>query len=119
MRTNILRETIIALLLAFTANSFGATIKGDMNNDQNINIADVTLLINVILNENTSYDFNTADVNNDGAINVTDVIVLVNWILNGTPIPPENETGEFTDDPAVGPAEAPRFGQPLDNSETP
>jgi hypothetical protein len=44
---------------------------------------------------------------------------LVNWILNGTPIPPENETGEFTDDPAVGPAEAPRFGQPLDNSETP
>ena len=52
---------------------------GDINQDGYINILDITLLINLILqNENSS----SGDLNNDGGLNILDVIVLVNLILD-------------------------------------
>ena len=53
-------------------------ISGDINNDGDINILDVTLLINIILQEDY-VDY--ADLNNDGGLNILDIIVLVNIIL--------------------------------------
>ena len=53
-------------------------IYGDINQDGNINILDITNLFNMILNN--SYH-ETADLNEDGGLNILDVIILVNLIL--------------------------------------
>ena len=54
----------------------------DVNGDTSLNIADVTTLINYLLNsdENVIY-VEDADVNRDGTITVTDVIALINKLL--------------------------------------
>ena len=52
---------------------------GDINNDSEINIADVVLLLNAVLGFENFND--TCDFNNDGAIDVLDIIQLVNIIL--------------------------------------
>ena len=57
---------------------------GDVNDDWNINVTDVTLLVNYILGKaNSHFIVGNADVNGDGEITVTDVTALVNIILNG------------------------------------
>lgn len=55
---------------------------GDMNNDGNVNIGDVTALINHILG-NTPDNFIAAlaDINGDGNVNIGDVTALINKIL--------------------------------------
>ena len=53
-------------------------INGDINGDGNINILDVTLLINMVLNNQYS---DSSDLNNDGGLNILDVVLLVNLIL--------------------------------------
>ncbi len=57
-------------------------VLGDMNGDGEINVADVTALIQVILNS-VDADLAVADMNGDGEINVADVTVLINLVLNG------------------------------------
>ena len=53
-------------------------IYGDINGDGNINILDITNLINMILNNN----YNTlSDLNSDGGLNILDVVILMNLIL--------------------------------------
>ena len=54
---------------------------GDVNADGEVNVSDVTALVNKILG---SADFSDAacDINADAEINVTDVTALVNLILN-------------------------------------
>ena len=122
MRTNILRKAILALLLlVFTAGSAGAkTMKGDLNGDKNLNVSDVMLLVNIILGGDVqSYNTYAADVNGDGDITVSDVQLLVNVILNGGTIDPGIETGDFSDDPAIGPALAPSQGKFIGDPGTP
>ncbi len=51
---------------------------GDINLDFFVNIQDVLVLINLILNNESSYN---ADVNGDGGLNVLDIIDLVHIIL--------------------------------------
>ena len=62
-----------------------ATIAGDVNNDTEITIADVTALVNIILGKDNEkpYEYNhkAADVNGDKVISVADVTALVNIIL--------------------------------------
>ena len=60
-----------------------AGIIGDVNNDNVVNITDVTMLINAVLNDNYS-TINTAnaDMNGDGIINVTDVTLLITKVQN-------------------------------------
>ena len=56
-------------------------ITGDVNADNEINIADINTIIDLILggNENTN---RLADVNNDGEVNIADINALIDLILN-------------------------------------
>ena len=55
---------------------------GDVNDDHEVNITDVTMLINAVMSENFS-TINTAnaDMNGDGNINITDVTMLINAVM--------------------------------------
>ncbi len=56
---------------------------GDVNGDEQVTIADVTALVNIILGKDTAnaYNHQAADVNRDGYITIADVTALVNIIL--------------------------------------
>lgn len=56
-------------------------IKGDVDGDGNVNVSDVTALVNMIL-DIIPKDMVKADINGDGSVNVSDVTDLVNLILN-------------------------------------
>ena len=56
--------------------------KGDVNHDHNVNIADVTALIDYILGTGTVCEI-CADVNGDTAINIGDVTALIDVLLAG------------------------------------
>ena len=92
MKTTKKLMTMLALLLlawlmpldAFAANT------GDVNNDSEVNIADVNAVIKVILSGESNPN---ADVNNDGEVNIADINALINIILGGSaPQPSEIET---------------------------
>jgi len=62
-----------------------AGIRGDVNNDQSVNISDAIMLINSILNsDNSAINIDNADVNDDQNINISDAIMLINYVLNET-----------------------------------
>ena len=55
---------------------------GDLNGDGEINVSDVTSLINLILGHlQSKMSTSQADVNGDGQLNVNDVTALINMIL--------------------------------------
>ena len=55
---------------------------GDVNGDNEINIADINSLIDIILNDSGNYDTRRrADVNRDKDISVGDINALINYIL--------------------------------------
>ena len=57
---------------------------GDVNNDGELSIGDVTALVNVILSHGGDSDTRKrADVNNDGEVTIADVTALINIILKG------------------------------------
>ncbi len=60
---------------------------GDVNMDGNVNISDVTALIDYLLGASVE-PFNqvAADVNQDGAINISDVTRLIDFLLGATNI---------------------------------
>ena len=58
-----------------------AFILGDVNNDTQVTIADVTALVNIILGKDTAPATGVADVNGDGEVTIADVTALVNIIL--------------------------------------
>ena len=65
-------------------NNFPAEfIRGDVNGDGHVNIADVTSLIDYLLGSNTGADINAADVNEDGNVNIADVTSLIDYLLSG------------------------------------
>lgn len=70
--------SIIFLTLALTAVGANATVYGDVNGDQEVNIADVNAVIDMIL---TANDELAGDVNNDGEINIADVNSVIEVIL--------------------------------------
>ena len=51
---------------------------GDINLDEVVNIQDIILLINMILNQESS---DLADMNGDSNVDILDVVALVNIIL--------------------------------------
>ncbi len=55
-------------------------IKGDVNGDGDVNVVDITALIDVIMNDITDND--RADVNGDGHIDVVDITALIDIIMN-------------------------------------
>ena len=63
--------------------TLGATdvsLTGDINGDGNINVLDIVMLVDHILNPDTS-ELESADINSDGNIDVLDVVALVSIIL--------------------------------------
>ena len=54
-------------------------IQGDLNGDLILNILDVIIIVDIILNQESS---DLADINGDGGVNVLDVIELVDIIIN-------------------------------------
>lgn len=68
-----------------TISVFGVSLPGDVNKDDQISIADVTALVNIILGKDNTmpylYDHDAADVNGDGNTSIADVTALVNIIL--------------------------------------
>ena len=58
------------------------SILGDVNDDGAVNVLDVVLLVNLILNEDSSEYNPQADVNGDEMLNVLDVVSLIAIILN-------------------------------------
>ena len=57
-------------------------VRGDVNADGFVNIADVTDLINALLSGNYSLiNVDNADCEQDGKLNITDVTALINYML--------------------------------------
>ena len=60
-------------------------IRGDVNNDGEVNIGDVTALINYLLSGDASVvNLQAADCNQDGNILIGDVTALINYLLSHT-----------------------------------
>lgn len=56
---------------------------GDVNNDGEVTIADVTALVNILLGKDASgYDLDAANVNEDEDVTIADVVALVKMILS-------------------------------------
>ena len=63
--------------------TLGATdvsLNGDVNGDGNINVLDVVMLVDYILNSDTS-ELESGDINSDGNIDILDVVALVSIVL--------------------------------------
>ena len=57
---------------------------GDVNMDGNVNIDDVTILIDYLLSGNAdNIDANAADVDQSGNVSIDDVTILIDMLLNG------------------------------------
>ena len=66
----------------FFSNDGSDSIRGDVNGDGEINIADVNALIYIILGNISDNDFaSRADVNGDSEVNIADVNTLIDIIL--------------------------------------
>ena len=66
------------------------TIKGDANGDGEVNITDVSWVLDDINGvENEGFNKEAADVNNDGEVNITDVALILD-IINGVEPNAEN-----------------------------
>ena len=81
-------KTFVLLLGAMLVPTtvFAQDIYGDVNDDCEVNIADVNTVIDVILGDGINP---SADVNTDGEINIADVNVIIDIILGGEegPVP--------------------------------
>ena len=67
----------------FTAKS--SFLRGDVNGDGNVNISDVTALINYLLGGSASdINMTAADCNTDGSVTIIDVTALINYLLGGS-----------------------------------
>lgn len=61
------------------------TLRGDANDDKDVNISDAITLINAILNDNwTGINRTNANVDYNENVDISDVIKLINYILNGS-----------------------------------
>ena len=73
----------------FTYHDGGVTppevLRGDVNNDESVNIADVTALIDYLLSSDaTGVNLEAADCNLDESINIADVTALIDYLLSGS-----------------------------------
>ena len=59
-------------------------MRGDVNDDGNVSISDVTALIDYLLSGNASdLNMTNADTNQDGNVNISDVTTLIDYLLSG------------------------------------
>lgn len=88
--------TVLMLTLAsFTASS--ASLRGDVNQDGSVTIADVTALIDYLLTGNASaINPENADSNKDGSVGIADVTALIDRLLTGN-WPSEEQNHDYVD----------------------
>ena len=82
--------TLMTLLLLgwlMPLDAFAANATGDVNNDGEVNIADVNAVIDMILDGGSNA---AADVNGDGEINIADINAIIDIILSGGVPTPED-----------------------------
>lgn len=72
--------TLFALAAMTTVVALNAYARGDLNDDSQVNVGDVSALYSAILSGNATADF---DINGDGQVNAGDVSELYDIILNG------------------------------------
>ena len=64
-----------------------AYLRGDVDNDGDVDIDDVTRLIDVVLGKDVTYNADAADCNTetgDGSVDIDDVTALINRVLKGS-----------------------------------
>ena len=77
-------------------NDNSVVIKGDVNGDGEVTIADVNAIIDIILGGTVNEDaLNGADVNEDGEVTIADINSVIDIILGGGPTP-NPDTMTFT-----------------------
>ena len=77
-----LNQRFVYLDAKFKELAASSTRKGDINGDGEVNVADVTTLVDYILGKNpTNCNESACDINGDNEINVSDVTSLVDIIL--------------------------------------
>ena len=60
-------------------------VRGDVDGDGQVNISDVTALIDYLLSGNaSSVNVTNADCDGDGLVNIADVTALIDYLLTGT-----------------------------------
>ena len=59
-------------------------LMGDVNNDGQVNVSDVTLVVNHILSNDSSINTELGDMDHSGDITISDVTLLVNTILTNS-----------------------------------
>ena len=74
-----MKKTFLLIIALWMAVSAQAALKGDVNGDGEVSIADVTTLVNLVLNQSSN---GTSDVNGDGETGVADVTMLVSILMN-------------------------------------
>ncbi len=78
-----LTQRFVYLDTKFKELSASSTLKGDINGDGEVNVADVTTLVDYILGKNPmNCNESACDINGDKEINVSDVTSLVDIILS-------------------------------------
>ena len=61
------------------------SMRGDVNKDGAVNIADVTRLIDYLLSQDpTGIDLDAANCNQDEGVNIADVTKLIDYLLSQT-----------------------------------
>ncbi|MBQ7205828.1 MAG: hypothetical protein IJS04_08325 [Muribaculaceae bacterium] len=72
----------------YFSNDAGTTpsvLKGDVNNDNKVDISDATALINyLLLGDDTGINLEAANVNDDAVVDISDATTLINYLLYGT-----------------------------------
>lgn len=96
MNSNNLLKTFLSLCLAVMCwmpmSAQSMALRGDVNSDGNVEISDVTALIDYLLDSENRIDMEAADVDSDGDVTITDVTVLIDYLLSGEwPYEPEPE----------------------------
>lgn len=76
-----LGEDVQELSFHYTIGGGSGVIVGDVNDDGDVNIADVTALIDILLDGSEAPA--AADVNGDENVNIADVTALIDALLNG------------------------------------
>ena len=74
--------------------SDGNVVKGDVNADRSVDIADAVCIVNRIVGKpNTTFIMPVADVNKDGDIDIADAVHIVNLIVGKiSSLVPRNES---------------------------
>lgn len=72
----------VQLYIISVTEAAAAGLRGDVNNDGDVNIGDVTTLIDYLLNPATEINAANADCTLEGDINIGDVTALIDYLLS-------------------------------------